>query len=72
MDPRDVAGAVLRGVKVATSSARLCKLTTIRLILFKCNVFLAFKEEATQMFDIEDTVGENIPFLITIYVKTLP
>ncbi|XP_036002228.1 protein mono-ADP-ribosyltransferase PARP14 [Fundulus heteroclitus] len=50
LDPGVVAGAILRGIKTATSSAALCTLTTIRLVLIKINVFLAFKEEATQMF----------------------
>ncbi len=50
MDPGVVAGAILRGVKTATSSTPLYCLTNIRLILFKINVFLAFKEEAMQMF----------------------
>ncbi|KAJ4949537.1 hypothetical protein JOQ06_021048 [Pogonophryne albipinna] len=50
LDPGVVAGAVLRGVKDATSSFGLNSLTDIRLVLFKINVFLAFKEKAMQMF----------------------
>ncbi|XP_030287686.1 protein mono-ADP-ribosyltransferase PARP14-like [Sparus aurata] len=50
LDPGVVAGAILRGVKAATSSTSLYSLTNIRLVLIKINVFLAFKEEATQMF----------------------
>ncbi|KAI4808483.1 hypothetical protein KUCAC02_000540 [Chaenocephalus aceratus] len=50
LDPGVVAGAVLRGVKDATSSSGLNSLTDIRLVLFKINVFLAFKEKAMQMF----------------------
>ncbi|XP_037832645.1 protein mono-ADP-ribosyltransferase PARP14 isoform X2 [Kryptolebias marmoratus] len=50
LDPSVVAGAILRGIKAATSS-RLYSLTTIRLVLIKINVFLAFKNEATQMFN---------------------
>ncbi|CAK6978811.1 protein mono-ADP-ribosyltransferase PARP14-like [Scomber scombrus] len=49
LDPGVVAGAILRGVKAATSST-LYRLTKIRLVLIKINVFLAFKEEAMQMF----------------------
>ncbi|KAJ4949533.1 hypothetical protein JOQ06_021044 [Pogonophryne albipinna] len=50
LDPGVVAGAVLRGVKDATSSFGLNSLTDIRLVLLKINVFLAFKEKAMQMF----------------------
>ncbi|KAK1889991.1 Protein mono-ADP-ribosyltransferase PARP14 [Dissostichus eleginoides] len=50
LDPGVVARAVLRGVKDATSSFGLNSLTDIRLVLLKINVFLAFKEEAMQMF----------------------
>ncbi|KAF3837194.1 hypothetical protein F7725_004658 [Dissostichus mawsoni] len=50
LDPCVVARAVLRGVKDATSSFGLNSLTDIRLVLLKSNVFLAFKEEAMQMF----------------------
>ncbi|MEQ2292390.1 hypothetical protein AMECASPLE_022686 [Ameca splendens] len=50
LDPAVVAGAILRGIQTATSSAPLSTLTTIRLVLIKIKVFLAFKEEASQMF----------------------
>ncbi|XP_044039273.1 protein mono-ADP-ribosyltransferase PARP14-like [Siniperca chuatsi] len=50
LDPGVVAGAILRGVKAATSSTPLYCLTNIRLVLFKINVFLAFKKEAMQMY----------------------
>ncbi|KAI3375716.1 hypothetical protein L3Q82_004024 [Scortum barcoo] len=50
LDPSVVAGAILRGVKAATSSTPLYCLTNIRLVLIKINVFLAFKEGAMQMF----------------------
>lgn len=50
MDPGVVAGAILRGVKAATSSTSLSNFTEIHLVLIKINVFLAFKEEAMQMF----------------------
>eukprot|EP00064_Thunnus_orientalis_P011424 superscaffoldBa00001651_g11455 len=49
LDPGVVASAILQGVQVATSST-LYSLTKIRLVLIKINVFLAFKEEAMQMF----------------------
>ncbi|XP_059211394.1 protein mono-ADP-ribosyltransferase PARP15 [Centropristis striata] len=50
MDPGVVAGAILRGVKAATSSRPLYCLTDIRLVLIRINVFLAFKEEAMHMY----------------------
>uniref|UniRef100_H2LUQ0 Poly [ADP-ribose] polymerase n=1 Tax=Oryzias latipes TaxID=8090 RepID=H2LUQ0_ORYLA len=50
LDPGVVAGAVLRGIKTATSSRNLSKLTCIHLVLIRMKVFLVFKEEATQMF----------------------
>ncbi|KAM7366391.1 hypothetical protein PAMP_015834 [Pampus punctatissimus] len=50
MDPSVVASAILRGVKAATSYTLLHSLTTIRLVLIKINVFLAFKKKAMQMF----------------------
>ncbi|XP_054916199.1 protein mono-ADP-ribosyltransferase PARP14 isoform X2 [Poeciliopsis prolifica] len=58
LDPAVVAGAILRGIKTATSSGPFYSLTSIRLVLIKINVFLAFKEEATQMFP---TSGRNAP-----------
>ena len=50
LDPGVVAGAILRGVKAATSSTSFHYITNIRLVLIKINVFSAFKEEAMQMF----------------------
>ncbi|KAM4612294.1 uncharacterized protein ACJ7VT_012847 [Polymixia lowei] len=50
MDPGIVAGAILRGVKSTVSSTPLRCLSSIRLILIKINVFLAFKEAAMQIF----------------------
>ncbi|XP_049425461.1 protein mono-ADP-ribosyltransferase PARP14-like [Epinephelus fuscoguttatus] len=50
LEPGVVADAILRGVETATSSTPLNYLTDIRLVLFKTNVFLAFKEEAMQRF----------------------
>ncbi|XP_069028357.1 protein mono-ADP-ribosyltransferase PARP14-like isoform X1 [Embiotoca jacksoni] len=49
LDPGVVAGAILRGIKAATST-RLYSLEDIRIVLIKIDVFLAFKEEAMQMF----------------------
>ncbi|KAK2862998.1 hypothetical protein Q5P01_002531 [Channa striata] len=49
MDPGVVAGAIIRGLKNATST-HLQYLTNIRLVLIKIQVFLAFKEEAMQVF----------------------
>lgn len=50
MDVTVVAHAILRGVKAATSSTSLNFLREIHLVLLKINVFLAFKQEAMQMF----------------------
>ncbi|XP_024144303.2 protein mono-ADP-ribosyltransferase PARP14 [Oryzias melastigma] len=50
LDPGVVAGAILRGIKTATSSRNLCKLTRVHIVLIRIKVFLVFKEEATQMF----------------------
>ncbi|XP_014842233.1 PREDICTED: poly [ADP-ribose] polymerase 14-like [Poecilia mexicana] len=58
LDPAVVAGAILRGIQTATSSGPFYSLTSIRLVLIKINVFLAFKEEATQMFP---TSGRKSP-----------
>ncbi|XP_026018060.1 uncharacterized protein LOC113018874 isoform X2 [Astatotilapia calliptera] len=48
LDPAVVAGAILQGIKSSTSSMN--SLTNIRLVLIKIDVFLAFKEEAMQMY----------------------
>ncbi|XP_026018057.1 poly [ADP-ribose] polymerase 14-like [Astatotilapia calliptera] len=48
LDPTIVAGAILRVIKSSTSSMN--SLTDIRLVLIKIDVFLAFKEEAMQMY----------------------
>ncbi|CAI5669260.1 unnamed protein product [Oreochromis niloticus] len=48
LDPTVVAGAILRGIKSSISSMN--SLTDIRLVLIKIDVFLAFKEEAMQMY----------------------
>lgn len=50
LDPGVVAGAILRGIKTATSSTPFYSLTNIRLVLIKINVFLEFKKEAMQTF----------------------
>ncbi|XP_076581410.1 protein mono-ADP-ribosyltransferase PARP15-like [Chaetodon auriga] len=50
LDPGVVAGAILRGVEAATSSTPLYALTDIHLVLIRIEAFLAFKEEAMQMF----------------------
>ncbi|XP_022619854.1 poly [ADP-ribose] polymerase 14-like [Seriola dumerili] len=50
LDPGVVADAILKGVKTATSTTPFHCLTDIRLILFKINVFLEFKEEALQKY----------------------
>ncbi|XP_061566260.1 protein mono-ADP-ribosyltransferase PARP14-like [Cololabis saira] len=60
LDPGVVAGAILRGIKAATSSKLFHNLTNIRLVLIKIDVFLAFKEEAMQMFANART-GVSVP-----------
>lgn len=50
MDPGVVAGAILRGVKAATSSTPLYSLTDIHLVLNRISIFLLFKEKAMRMF----------------------
>uniref|UniRef100_A0A672GIB3 Poly [ADP-ribose] polymerase n=1 Tax=Salarias fasciatus TaxID=181472 RepID=A0A672GIB3_SALFA len=50
LQPGLVAGAILRGIRSATTSTHLHSLCNIRLILYKMDVFLAFQEEAMQIF----------------------
>lgn len=50
MDATVAARAILLGVKAATSSTSLDLLREVRLVLFNTKVFLAFKQEAMQMF----------------------
>ncbi|KAM9426844.1 protein mono-ADP-ribosyltransferase PARP14-like [Pholidichthys leucotaenia] len=60
LEPGVVAGAILQGIKAATTYTPLDNLTHIRVVLFKINVFLAFKEEAMQMFS--TVVINKVPF----------
>ncbi|XP_042566462.1 protein mono-ADP-ribosyltransferase PARP14 [Clupea harengus] len=46
VDPRLVADAILKGVKATVSSHTLQHLTTVRLVLFKINVFQQFQAAA--------------------------
>lgn len=50
MDASAVARAILLGVKAATSFISLDFLREVRLVLFRIDVFLAFKQEAMKMF----------------------
>uniref|UniRef100_A0A7N6FI70 Poly [ADP-ribose] polymerase n=1 Tax=Anabas testudineus TaxID=64144 RepID=A0A7N6FI70_ANATE len=50
LDPDVVAQAILRGIKTTTSSTPLHFVTNIRLVLNKINVFMAFKQQTTEMF----------------------
>ncbi|XP_047433891.1 protein mono-ADP-ribosyltransferase PARP14-like [Mugil cephalus] len=50
LDPGLVAHAILQGIKTSISSRPHLCLTSIRLVLIKINVFLAFKHQAMQMF----------------------
>ncbi|XP_068584244.1 uncharacterized protein [Cebidichthys violaceus] len=63
LDPGVVAGAILRGVMGATSSTPLHCLTNIRIVLIQIKVFLAFKEEAMQMFPIAVVNRVSVPQL---------
>jgi len=54
LDPALVAQTILRGVSTTASSGRLRSLTSIRLVLIKISVFLAFKQRAMQMFPSAD------------------
>ncbi|XP_068444612.1 protein mono-ADP-ribosyltransferase PARP14-like [Clinocottus analis] len=61
LPPGVVAGAILRGVLTATSSASLSHLRDIRIVLNRMNVFLAFKEELTTTFPA--AVNNRVPAL---------
>lgn len=50
MNAAVAARAILLGVKAATSFTSLDFVREVRLVLFKIDVFLAFKHEAMQMF----------------------
>lgn len=50
MDATVAARAILLGVKAATASTSLDFLREVRLVLFTTKIFLAFKQEAMQMF----------------------
>lgn len=50
LDADVVARAILRAVNTTTSSSNLQSLSNIRIILFKINIFLAFKKEVGQIF----------------------
>uniref|UniRef100_A0A1A8B2Y3 Poly [ADP-ribose] polymerase n=1 Tax=Nothobranchius furzeri TaxID=105023 RepID=A0A1A8B2Y3_NOTFU len=61
MDPVVVAGAILRGIKVGTSSTILHRLATIRLVLRNMDLFLTFKHQAMQMFSPLTQVSQQLP-----------
>lgn len=44
MDPKEVARSILQGVKDGIQGANLQFLKTVRIVMLKINVFLAFKE----------------------------
>ncbi|XP_038587302.1 protein mono-ADP-ribosyltransferase PARP14-like [Micropterus salmoides] len=72
LDPGVVAGAILRGVKTATSSTLLYCLTNIRLVLIKIKVFLKFKEEAMQMFPTAGINRVSVPQFSYVQQQQLP
>ncbi|XP_028285396.1 protein mono-ADP-ribosyltransferase PARP14 [Parambassis ranga] len=61
LDPGVVAGAILRGIRTATPPFLVGGITDIRLILIKIDVFLAFKEEAMQVFPTAVTNTASAP-----------
>ncbi|KAM3590808.1 uncharacterized protein V6R79_016936 [Siganus canaliculatus] len=67
LDPDVVANAILRGVKAATSSTTFVCLTNIRLILFKINVFMAFKKKALEIYP--TAAVSNVPALLLTQVQ---
>ncbi|XP_054457974.1 protein mono-ADP-ribosyltransferase PARP14-like [Anoplopoma fimbria] len=71
LDPGVVAGVILRGVKKATSST-LYGLTDIRIVLIKIGVFLAFKEEAMQIFSTAVINRAPVPQLPLALQQRLP
>ncbi|XP_062305648.1 protein mono-ADP-ribosyltransferase PARP14-like [Osmerus eperlanus] len=50
LDPKLVADSILQGVKATVSSTPLHHLKLVRLVLFKIDVFLAFKGSAEMLF----------------------
>ncbi|XP_033181608.1 protein mono-ADP-ribosyltransferase PARP14-like isoform X2 [Mastacembelus armatus] len=72
MDPGVVASAILRGVRTATSSTPLYCLTDIHLVLIKINVFLAFKEEAMQVFTTPAVNRVSLPHLPPVQQQQPP
>ncbi|XP_034020662.1 protein mono-ADP-ribosyltransferase PARP14-like isoform X2 [Thalassophryne amazonica] len=61
LQPEVVADTIFQGVQSSTFSSKLHWLSNIRLILFKVNVFLAFKEKAMQMFPAAVITTESVP-----------
>ncbi|KAG7241535.1 hypothetical protein INR49_025440 [Caranx melampygus] len=72
LDPGVVAGAIIRGVKAATSSTPFYYLTDIRLVLIKINVFLEFKEEAMQQYPTPSVNTVPMPLLPHVYQEEPP
>ncbi|XP_025761283.1 poly [ADP-ribose] polymerase 14 isoform X2 [Oreochromis niloticus] len=66
LNPAIVAGAILRGIK--SSASIMNSLTDIRLILIKIDVFLAFKEEAMQMYS-PAVINRVLPVLPVLPVQ---
>ncbi|XP_029943875.1 protein mono-ADP-ribosyltransferase PARP14-like isoform X2 [Salarias fasciatus] len=61
LQPELVAGAILRGIKSAMTFAHFHTLRNIRIILYKINVFLAFQEEAKQIFSTAEYCTGALP-----------
>lgn len=60
MDPKEVAKSILQGVKNGIQGANLRYLKTVRIVLLKINVFLAFKEMAQHILGINTQLsGED-------------
>ncbi|KAA0722939.1 TCDD-inducible poly [ADP-ribose] polymerase [Triplophysa tibetana] len=68
MDPKEVAKSILQGVKNGIQGANLRYLKTVRIVLLKINVFLAFKEMAKQILGINtqlSVLGPLAPTRVT-------
>ncbi|KAI7813959.1 hypothetical protein IRJ41_005119 [Triplophysa rosa] len=65
MDPKEVAKSVLQGVKDGIQGANLRYLKTVRIVLLKINVFLAFKEMAQHILGINTQLSVPAPLVPT-------
>ncbi|XP_056614438.1 protein mono-ADP-ribosyltransferase PARP14-like [Triplophysa dalaica] len=74
MDPKEVAKSILQGVKNGIQGANLRYLKTVRIVLLKINVFLAFKEMAQHILGINTQLsvpGTLAPTRVTTRGRSL-